>query len=174
MAGISAAPVRRFPALVRVTAATSLGSVVAASWVSPATRAGWLEARQPVPTFIAAPRVIAAVLAPSAGFQATLQMRLPSTPDIHAAHVLRPTKVSRAPVSQLRAVRPVAICIVVSAVHARIVVLGQAPVVLGTWVVSRKVAPVHARRWGQVFSTQVHARVQITAITIVGRAPVGV
>ncbi|KAL1417476.1 hypothetical protein MTO96_000575 [Rhipicephalus appendiculatus] len=27
---------------------------------------------------------------------------------------------------------------------------------------------------GQVFSTQVHARVQITAIAIVGRAPVGV
>lgn len=174
MAGISACPVRRFSAFVRVTAATSLGSVITASWVSPAARARWLKARQPVPPFIAASRVIAAVLAPSTGFQATLQVRLPSTSDIHAAHMLRPTKFSRPPVSQVRAMRPVPICIVVSAVHACIVVLGQAAVIFRTWVVSRKVASVHARRWGQVFSTQVHAWVQITTIAIVRRAPVGV
>lgn len=167
MARLSAAPVRRFPALVRVTAATGLRSIVSAPWVSPA-------ARRPVSAFVATPRVVTAVLAPSAGLQATLQVRLPSAPGVHAAHMLWTPKVSRPSVPQLRAVRPVAVRVVVPAVHARVVVLGQAPVVVGTWVISRKVSPVHARRWGQVFSAQVHARVWIATVAIVRRAHVGV
>lgn len=175
MPRLSATSIRWFPALVRITAATHLWSIFATARVASAARVRPLHAG-PIATFVATSRVIAAVR--RRWLQAALQVRrLP--PRVHAAHVLRTPQVSRSAVPHVRAVRwPVAVRVVVAgtaAVHARVIVFGQAGVVVGgSWVIARKITAVHAwRQRGQVLATHVHARVRVATVPVV-RATVGV